>query len=72
MERPLYLPEVIFEETSILGRREGVIDLSNTEEPILKAFRDDNDVQEITICSGSVGYIRTYRKQYTSLTSETQ
>ena len=35
-----------------------------TDMPIIKAWLDDDDIQEITIVSASVGFIKTFTKQY--------
>jgi hypothetical protein len=32
--------------------------------PLLKAFCDDDDIQEMTVTSASIGFTRTYTKQY--------
>jgi hypothetical protein len=34
------------------------------DEPIVKAFMDDNDVQEMTITSTNIDFSRTLTKQY--------
>ncbi len=31
---------------------------------ILAAFADDEDIQEITVCSTNIGMIRTYTKRF--------
>ena len=37
---------------------------NNDKLPILCEFFKDNDLQEITICSGNIGFIKTFRKFY--------
>ena len=32
--------------------------------PILTAFLEDDDIQEITVCSSNIGMVRTFRKIY--------
>jgi len=32
--------------------------------PILNAFLDDNDIQEITVCSSNFGFVKTFQKRY--------
>jgi len=32
--------------------------------PLIQAFLDDCDIQEITICSGNIGFVRTFTKRF--------
>lgn len=34
--------------------------------PVVDAFLEDNDIQEITVVSTNFGFVRTYTKQYDS------
>lgn len=32
--------------------------------PLIKSFLDDDDIQEITVCSGNFGFVKTFQKRY--------
>ncbi len=34
--------------------------------PTIKAWLEDNDIQEITVCSSNIGFVYTFRKFYSS------
>lgn len=40
------------------------VDRMPVQIPLIKAFLEDDDIQEITITSGSVGFVRTYAKRF--------
>lgn len=37
---------------------------SDLTPPVVKAFLQDNDLQEMTVCSSNIGLVNTYRKSY--------
>jgi hypothetical protein len=60
-----YLELIQTNSNSIFGKVERFDNYKKLEEqPLLKAFLDDNDLQEITICSSNIGFVNTYRKFY--------
>ena len=60
----IYKPHVRWESRSIFGDSRGTADLSVADQPILRAFWEDNDLQELTVVSTKIGMIRTYTKEY--------
>ena len=65
MDTELYLDELYIKSNTILaGRIEYFIHIEDPhlKQPILQLFLEDDDLQEITICSSNLGFVRTYRK----------
>lgn len=54
--------------SALLGEFEGVFIMGDTnagipwDAPIIEAFMDDKDLQEITLCSSNLGFVKTLRK----------
>jgi hypothetical protein len=60
-----YLDELYIKSASMLaGKLEYFMSIEDEhlKQPILKLFLGDNDLQEITLCSSNIGFVRTYRK----------
>lgn len=68
----IYIPEIHVKSKSMLEELGYTTQYDSDEmsHPILKAFIDDNDIQEIRICSSNIGFIRTYSKYYKVTASE--
>lgn len=68
MNLELYKAEVLMKGTSaIAGVQKEFIPYKYTalpQTPLIKAFLDDDDIQEITVCSSNIGFVRTFQKQY--------
>lgn len=61
----IYEKEVNVVSKSVLsGDTSRKEDISNHAISILKAFWEDNEIQEITIVSSNIGFIKTYSKVY--------
>ena len=60
----IYKPHVVWQSRSIFGDSAGTVDLSAADDPILRAFWEDNDVQELRVVSTNIGYMRWYTKEY--------
>lgn len=64
----LYKPEILHKGFSVFSggaETKGVCfvaDLPKTG--IIRAFLEDDDIQEITVTSGNIGFSRTYTKQF--------
>ena len=60
--------------SAIAGKSDGIFDVDRSLPPwnisIVAAFLDDEDIQEMTICSGNIGFVKTFTKQPTQ--GETQ
>lgn len=70
MNLEIYKPELREKRMSMIGgKREGEILHTNTifKEPVLAAFLEDNDLQEITIASSCIGFVYTFTKQYANV-----
>lgn len=64
----MYSDTVSVKSKSVLsGETEGTASLDalkKSEIGILRAFAEDNDIQEITVASTNMGFVRTFTKQY--------
>lgn len=64
----LYEDEVLVERkaSALAGPGKETTTLAEMREfgGILAAFADDEDIQQITVCSANIGFVRTYTKQY--------
>lgn len=65
----IYQDAIYVKESSILsGKTTRTISLKylleKCQDPILNAFANDNHIQEITLTSTSMGFNRTYSKDY--------
>jgi hypothetical protein len=61
----LYEKEVVVKSVSVIsGETKYREDISNSDIPILKTFWEDNDIQEITVVSTNVGFVKTFTKVY--------
>lgn len=61
-----YLETIRCKSNSVFGKTETYLPYNGTEMgiPLLQAFVDDNDIQEITVSSANFGFNKTYRKFY--------
>lgn len=68
MNLGIYKPEIRERRSSILtGEGEQMIphdDEGLNRIAVIKAFLDDDDLQEMTVCSTNIGFVRTFRKFY--------
>lgn len=65
----LYSSKLRYRNSSIIaGELEGEIEIGDPRipwhDPIISAFLDDDDIQEITLVSTCVGFVKTLTKQY--------
>jgi hypothetical protein len=53
--------------SAISGTTDSVVEVDRTIPPwtipIVAAFLDDDDIQEMVICSGNTGFVKTFTKQ---------
>ena len=68
MNLELYEPEITVRSESILtGKTEKVLNYDDKliqSKPILKAWLEDDEIQEIQITSTCCGFIKTFTKSY--------
>jgi hypothetical protein len=64
----IYNDEVIVDVISMItGKHTDKQSLSQLREsnlPILRAFAEDNDIQEMRLVSTNIGFVKTYSKTY--------
>lgn len=63
----LYKPELKIRVVSVLtDGLEYEMDWQNNhlQQPLHQAFLEDDNLQEMTLCSSSLGFVRIYTKQY--------
>ena len=63
----LYKPELKIKVISVLtDGLEYEMDWQNNhlQQPLYQAFLNDDNLQEMTLCSSSLGFVRIYAKQY--------
>ena len=68
MDLETYQPKLKYRSNSVIsGEIESEIEHSDpifNSIPVLKAFIEDNDLQEITVTSTNIGFVKTFRKQF--------
>lgn len=66
MDLTNYLETIRTTSKSIFGEMEKYDNYEDMakQSPLLNLFFEDNDLQEITICSANMGFVNTYRKFY--------
>jgi hypothetical protein len=64
----IYNDEVIVDVISMLSGKhkdmESLASLKESNLPILRAFAEDNDIQEMRLVSTNIGFVKTYSKTY--------
>lgn len=68
MNLELYNPDIRCRTKSVLsGEHEEFLphtDIMFQTIEVLKAWLSDDDLQEITVCSANIGFVKTFRKSY--------
>ena len=63
--KDIYSEELTLRQEGMFGKHTSKIHQEELQKiPLLKAFWEDNDVQEITIVSTNFGFIKTFSKSY--------
>lgn len=66
MNLKYFKPEIRYQSRSIFSTFD--IQLPHTDEhfqnPLLKAFLEDEDFNEVTVTSTCIGFVKTYTKQF--------
>lgn len=63
----IYKPNLLMKGFSIFSRNDEWVEVPVGEvpdTPLMKAFLEDNDIQEIRYCSTNIGMVRTWQKTY--------
>lgn len=68
MNIEIYEPEITCKSVSVItGTIEEKIPHTNhcfEKLAVLREFMADDDLQEMTVCSTNIGFVKTFRKQY--------
>jgi len=68
MNLDTYYPKIrIISNSALGGKQDRFEDYDNSwfnNIPTVKAWLEDNDLQELTVCSGNIGFVYTFRKFY--------
>jgi hypothetical protein len=63
----IYEPTIRIETTSVFGNREEMVPHTMLEKlgiGVVTEWLKDNELQEMTVCSTNIGFVKTFRKFY--------